>query len=116
MASRKVSHDVPSKRRGQPATTPEAMENRLIALAYDAVEEKIRRGEASSQELTHFLKLGSSRERREQRRLELEAEVLQKKIETMESAKRVEEMYESALNAMRSYAGQEPMMGEDYED
>jgi hypothetical protein len=108
MASRRISDETPKSRR-PPATTPEARENQLIALAYDAVEKKIRRGEASSQELTHFLKLGSTRERREQRRIELEAEVLQKKIETMESAQRVEELYETALNAMRSYAGQEPM-------
>ena len=109
MASRRISHESPEPRRRQPAMSPEARENQLVALAYDAVEKKIRSGEASSQELTHFLKLGSSRDRLEQRRIELEAQVLQKKIETMESAQRVEELYETALNAMRSYAGQEPV-------
>lgn len=108
MASRRISDETSSKSRRPPATTPEARENQLIALAYDAVEKKIRRGEATSQELTHFLKLGSTRDRLEQRRLELDAQLTQKKIETMESAQRVEELYETALNAMRSYAGQEP--------
>lgn len=97
----------PSKRK--PATTPEARENQLIALAYDEAERRIRGGNASAQEITHFLKLGSSREKLEQARLELENEFLVVKREALESQQRVEEMYHEALNAMRSYAGQQPM-------
>lgn len=98
-----------SKPRRRSATTPEARENQLIALAVDTVEKQMREGTASAQVLSHYLKLGSSRERLEQKRLELEAELLGKKVEAMESAKRVEELYETALNAMRSYAGGEPL-------
>lgn len=112
MASRrKTSEDqeqsTPKKRR--PATTPEARENQLIALAVDLTERQLREGTASSQVITHYLKLGSSREKLEQERLRRENHLLAAKAEAMASAKRVEELYGLALNAMRTYAGQEPM-------
>lgn len=75
-------------------------------MAADLAERQIREGSASSQVVTHFLKLGSSRERLEQQRLEHENELLRVKKEHMESQKRVETMYQEALNAMRSYSGQ----------
>lgn len=88
-----------------PATTPEGRENQLIGLATDLVEKQIREGTASSQVLTHYLKTGSGRERLERQRLEAENDLLRKKIEEMGTAKRVEELYESALSAMRGYSG-----------
>lgn len=96
------------KTRRPAAMTPEARENQLISLAYDAVEKKIRSGEATSQELTHFLKLGSTRERLEQERLMREVNLMEKKADMMDSAKRIEELYEGAIEAMRSYGGQDP--------
>lgn len=51
--------------KSRPATTPEARENQLIALAMDEAERKIREGTASSQLICHFLKLGSEKERLE---------------------------------------------------
>jgi hypothetical protein len=72
----------------------------------DLAEKQIHEGTASSQVITHFLKLGSTRERLEQDRLRRENELLQAKVESMASAKRVEELYAAALDAMRSYAGQ----------
>lgn len=108
MASqRKVAESKQSRRPS--ATTPEAREHQLIALAVDVAEKQMREGTASSQIINHYLKLSSTRERLEQERLTRENELLSKKAEAMESAKRVEELYETALNAMRSYAGQEPV-------
>lgn len=107
MASTRKNSEETSKSRRPPATTPEARERQLTMLAYDEAERLIRRGEASSQVITHFLKVGSVREQKEQRRLELEAELLTKKAEMMESAKRIEELYETAIHAMRAYGGQE---------
>ena len=69
-------------------------------------EKQIQEGTASSQVITHFLKLGSTRERLEQDRLRRENELLTAKVESMASAKRVEELYAAALDAMRTYAGQ----------
>lgn len=105
MAARRTNDDSSSKRT-RPATTPEGRENQLISLAVDLVERKLREGTASSQEVTHFLKLASSRERLEQQRLEGEIEILAAKKEMLDSAKRVEELYGKALKAMRNYSGQ----------
>ena len=92
----------------KPATTPEGRENELVSQAVDLAEKQIRSGTASSQVITHFLKLGSTRERLEQERLEHENELTRVKIEALESQKRVEELYMEALTAMRSYAGDLP--------
>jgi hypothetical protein len=89
-----------------PATTPEGRENQLISSAVDLAERQLMDGTASAQVITHFLKLGSSRERLEQERLENENILLRAKKEAMDSQARVEELYGKALNAMRAYAGQ----------
>lgn len=90
-----------------PARTPEGREGQLISLATDLTERQLRDGTASAQVITHYLKLGSTREKLEQERLMRENELLRAKVEQLASAKRVEELYENALNAMRTYAGQE---------
>ncbi len=93
--------------RRQPATTEESRENQLVSLAIDLAEKQLEAGTASSQVITHYLKLGSTRERLEQERLHRENLLLDSKVELMASAKRVEELYGQALNAMRMYAGRE---------
>lgn len=116
MASQRRTNDITSRRR-PPATTPEARENQMISLAVDLAEKQLREGTASSQVITQYLKLGSSRERLEQERLTRENEVLAAKAEMMASQKRVEELYKSALDAMRSYAGQDPQdLDEPFDD
>lgn len=74
-------------------------------MAYDLAEEQLTTGLASSQVLTHFLKMGSTRERLEQQRIGHENELMQVKREAIQSQARVEELYMKALDAMRSYAG-----------
>lgn len=106
MARQRVSDD--GRRRRRPATTPEARELELSAAAYDLAEEQIRSGTASSQVITHFLKAGSMRERLEQERMEHEIRLMEVKKEQLEGQKRVEELYASALEAMRSYSGLGP--------
>jgi hypothetical protein len=81
----------------------------LVSLAYNLVAKRIRQGTATSQEVTHFLKLGSTREALEQERLRHENELTSVKIAALESQKVVEELYREALNAMRSYSGQDPI-------
>lgn len=93
-------------RKMRPALTPEARENQLISLAVDLVEQRLIDGTASSQETTHFLKLGSMKNRLEMEKLEEENKLLKAKTESIQSQKRVEELYLEALNAMRNYAGQ----------
>lgn len=98
--------EVQPKKRRPPATTPEARENQLIALAVDLAENQLSKGTASSQVITHYLKLGSTKERIEKEILEKQKELIVAKTESIHSAKRVEELYKDALNAMRSYSGQ----------
>ena len=95
-----------SARKIRPALTPEARENQLISLAVDLAEQQLIDGTASSQVITHYLKLGSTKEKLEKQILEEQRKLLEAKTEALQSAKRVEELYENALNAMKSYSGQ----------
>lgn len=105
----------PSRKTRRPATTPEGRENQLISLAADLAERQLTDGTASAQVITHFLKLGSTRERLEQARLENENLLLSAKVDQLASAKKVEELYEQALKAMRTYAGHD-VVEEDEDD
>lgn len=51
-----------SSKKMRPALTPEARENQMISLAVDLAEQQLRDGTASSQVITHFLKLGTTRD------------------------------------------------------
>lgn len=116
MVSRRTSEPQPEQTPRRPATTPDGRESQLIALAVDAVEKRIQNGTASAQELVHFLKLGSSRERLEQERLENENALLGVKREALESATRMESLVEEALAAFRTYSGTEPPHPDEYYD
>lgn len=109
MATQRINHPNSSQSKRPPATTPEARENQLIAQAVTLASKQLADGSASAQVITHYLKLGSSREKLEQERLAQEVGLLKVKAEAMESAKRVEELYGQALNAMRAYGGHEPL-------
>lgn len=89
----------------RPALTPEARENQLIYLATDLAEQQLRDGTASSQVITHYLKLGTTKERLEKEKLEKENELLKAKTEALQSAKRIEALYADAISAMRKYSG-----------
>lgn len=89
----------------RPALTPEARENQLIYLATNLAEQQLRDGTASSQVITHYLKLGSSKEKLEQEILMENKKLLTAKTEALQSAKRVEELYAEAISAMRKYSG-----------
>ena len=102
--NRKVSSS--QTRQSRPALTPEARENQLISLAVDLAEQQLRDGTASSQVISHYLKLGSTKASLEKEKLERENELLRAKAESLQSAQRSEEVYKEALKAMRTYSGQ----------
>ena len=110
---RKVSSNKVDKQR--PATSVEARENQLISLAVDLAEQQLLEGTASSQVITHYLKLGSTKERIEKEILEKQKDLIDAKTSSLKSGKRIEEMYESALKAMRNYSGYSDT-GDDYDD
>ena len=109
-----LKRDDSSPRRRAPATTPEGRENQLISLAIDLAERQLLKGTASSQVISHYLKLGSTKERLEKEILEKQKDLITAKTEAIQSAKRVEELYKNALDAMRSYSGRREANDEDY--
>lgn len=100
-----LSDDKAKQKPRRPAFTPEARENQMIALAVDLAEQQLREGTASSQVITHFLKLGSSKERIEQEILIEQKKLVTAKTENLKSIKHIEELYKGALKALRSYSG-----------
>lgn len=109
-----MKRQTPNRKPSRPATTPDGREQQLVSLAYDLAEKQLRDGTASSQVVTHLLKASSARERLEQERLKNENLLVSAKIEQMASSARMETLYVKAIDAFRSYAGQE--VDEDYED
>lgn len=106
MQGPKKDTDQPKPKRA-PGKSLEARENQLIGLAVDLAEQQLSAGTASSQVITHYLKLGSTMERLEKEKLIQENKLLKAKTEALQSQKKVEELYINALNAMRSYSGQQ---------
>lgn len=98
----------PITRRRPPATTPEARENQMINLSMELAERQIREGTASAQVITHFLKLGSTREDLEKSRLRSENELLKARVAQIGSQDDTRELIKNALEAMVTYTGQEP--------
>ena len=93
--------------RHAPAKTPKGRENQLISLAVDLAEKQLQEGTASSQVITHFLKLGTERERLEREKLEQENLLIREKVNAIRAAERVEERYANAIAAMKAYGGNE---------
>lgn len=94
-----------SNRGAPPPLTPEARENQLIALATDLAEQQLRDGTASSQVISHFLKLGSTRAELEKEKLRSENELAKAKAENLRAQERQDEMFQKAIEAMRVYQG-----------
>lgn len=113
MVVRRQSKPLPESSRRRSATTPEARESQMINLAEKLAEQQMQDGSASAQVITHYLKLGSTREQLEQQRLSGEVELQKAKIEAMASTQRLEEMYTRAMDAFRGYQGQPPEVEED---
>lgn len=87
-----------------PALTPEGREARMIGYAVDLAEQQLKNGTASSQVITHYLKLGSMREKLERDKLVKENELLKARTDAIKAAKEVEELYQNAIDAMRRYS------------
>lgn len=101
----KVSENSKKTTKIHKAMSPEARENQIIALAMDKAEERIRNGTASSQEIVHFLRLGTEKARLEKEKLAKENELLRAKTENLEMQKRSEELTEKVIKAMKEYNG-----------
>lgn len=106
MAKVKAKTSTEPVRKSRPAITPAAKESQMISLAMDLVEQRLRDGTASSQETTHFLKLGTEKARAEVELIKAQAAMAVAKKDALESQKRMDELYAEAIEAMRRYGGQ----------
>ena len=88
-----------------PANTVESRENQLITLAVNLAEKQLAEGTASSQVVTHYLKLGSTKDRLEKEILGEQKKLLVAKTEAIKSAQRSEELFSEAIEAMKTYGG-----------
>lgn len=102
-----ASQEPEAKKSRRPASTPSGRENQLTSLAYDLAEQQLIAGTASAQVISHFLKMGSTREVLEQQRIQHENELLRVKAESIAKAEDMEKLYRGALDAMRSYKSQD---------
>lgn len=92
--------------RPRPAITPEDRENQMIALAVDLAEKQLRDGSASSQVITHYLKLGSTKERLEKEILEEQKKLITAKTENIYVAQETKELLQEAMAALKRYRGE----------
>lgn len=116
MATRRQSNSDEPTTRHRPATTPEGRENQLISLAVDLAEKQFRDGTASAQVITHYLKLGSSREKLEQQRIQHENELMAVKRKAIENEANLKTLMDEAMLAMRGYQGEVVEQIRDYDD
>ena len=92
-------------KKGRPATTPEAREEQMIALAMDLAEKQLRDGTASSQIITEFLKRGSTKEKLEREILEKQKDLITAKTDSYKLPEKLEKGYSEVIEAIRSYSG-----------
>ena len=95
----------PAKRGRPPATTPQARESQLGALAWDLAEKQLREGTISAQVHTFILKETSQRAQLEKEKTVLEQELLRVRVEATAANSRLEELTENAIHAFKTYAG-----------
>lgn len=105
MARARVVSSNESPRKMRPALSTEARENQLISMAVDLAEKQLRDGTASSQVITHYLKLGTTKAQLEVERERKEMALIDAKIQSLQSQKRSEELFEEAIKAFSIYSG-----------
>lgn len=105
MARRAANTDSSLEKSLPPAKTEEGRENQLINLAMKVAETQMKKGTASSQVITHFLKLGSMKEKLEIEKLRHETKLLKARTKAIKDTKRSEEFYKEVIEAMRKYSG-----------
>jgi hypothetical protein len=105
MAKVKSDGSSGTPRKKRPALNPEARENQMISLAIDLAEKQLMEGTASSQVITHYLKLASTKERLEKEILEKQKDLITAKTEQLKSYAQSEQIAKEAIEAFKRYAG-----------
>ena len=94
-------------------TTPEGREAQLIAAAYDLAERQIREGTASSQVISHFLKMGTQEAKLQREILAEQKKLVVAKTESIESSKERNILYQEVIKSIRHYNGQDRNVDQD---
>lgn len=98
------------------AKTPDGREKQLITLAMDLAEKQLREGTATSQVITHFLKLGGETEALTRERLRNENQLVLAKVDSLKAQGRQDELFERALRAMTEYSGEHSGETDEYDE
>lgn len=105
MGKKKEVSNQPLRKKTRPASTLEGREDQLISLAMDLAEERMRNGTATSQEICHFLKLGSTKNRLEKAKIDKEIKLMDAKETVLKNSENSEKKYAEVLEAFRRYSG-----------
>ncbi len=100
-----TTNSTKSPKKIRPALTPESREQQLISLAVDLAEKQLQEGTASSQVITHYLKLGTQKEKLEREILREQRNLIVTKRKQIDAQESRAELYEDAIRAMRKYTG-----------
>lgn len=99
----RLDEPLPERPRGR---SLEAREQQMTGYAMDLAERQLREGTASPLVISHFLKLGSTRELLEQERIRHQNELSRVKAEAIEADQHREELFQQAIEAMTRYRGE----------
>lgn len=95
----------PKPLRARPSLNPEVRQQQLIGLTMDVVEKQLRDGTASSQTISHFLKLSTTQHELELEKTRLENNLLEAKADEIQFRKEMEMGYEDVIKALAKYQG-----------
>lgn len=101
-------------RQQAPARTVEGREQQMMALAMDLAEKKLRDGTASNMLICHFLKLATVQAELDKENTKADVELKKAKVKSIQDQKNMEETYERAIEALKTYQG--IRNEDDYED
>jgi len=87
---------------------------KLIALAYSQAAQELEKGSASSQIVTHFLRLGAPETILKNEQMELQNQLLVEKIKSERESQKVAGMVDDVLKALRSYMYIPPGAADDH--
>ena len=107
MGRRKKSAESGQETKLRPALSPESWENRQVYLANKLAEKQLMDGTASSQVITHFLKLGTTKNQLEIEKLKAETAKANAQAEAIKAGKRDAELLEKAMQCFSMYRGRE---------
>lgn len=104
--AKKSTTSLKRDKKSRPALTPEAREAQIASAAYDLAEQQILDGTASSQVITHFLKIASTREKLSMEKEIEEIKLLTAKREALDQQRIFAETMEEAIKVFKGYRGE----------